>query len=190
MDFEMLRQTCINCKKCRLCETRTNVVFGEGNPNAEVLFIGEAPGKNEDEQAKPFVGRSGKLLDQFLSAVHLSRETNIFITNTVKCRPPENRDPQPDERETCLPYLQEQFRIMQPKIVVCLGRIAAQRIIRPDFSVMKEHGQWTEKNGAFFTATLHPAALLRAPSNKPLAFADFVAIREKIEQVCTHTYSD
>lgn len=188
MEFEQLKQVCLSCQKCDLCQTRTHVVFGAGNPEAEVMFVGEGPGRNEDEQGLPFVGRSGQLLDQYLSAVNLSREKNIFITNIVKCRPPENRDPLPGEWDACMPYLREQFRIMRPKIVVCLGRIAAQRIIRPDFSVMKEHGQFTEKGGAFFTATLHPAALLRNPNNKPLAFADFVALREKIQEVCTHTY--
>ena len=188
MDFEQLKQTCLVCEKCDLCCTRTHVVFGTGNPNAEVLFIGEAPGRNEDEQGLPFVGRSGQLLDQYLKAIHLDREKNVFITNIVKCRPPENRDPLPNEWDACIPYLREQFRLIKPKIVVCLGRIAAQRIIRPDYSVMKEHGQWVEKNGVYFTATLHPAGLLRSPGNKPLSFADYVAIREKIEAVCTHTY--
>ena len=141
MDFEQLKQTCLVCEKCDLCCTRTHVVFGTGNPNAEVLFIGEAPGRNEDEQGLPFVGRSGQLLDQYLKAIHLDREKNVFITNIVKCRPPENRDPLPNEWDACIPYLREQFRLIKPKIVVCLGRIAAQRIIRPDYSVMKEHGQ-------------------------------------------------
>ena len=163
-------------------------MFGEGIPTAEVMFIGEGPGQNEDEQGRPFVGRSGQLLDQYLQAIHLSREKNIFITNIVKCRPPENRDPLPAEWDACIPYLREQFRIIRPKIIVCLGRIAAQRLIRPDFSVMKEHGQWELKNGTWFTATLHPAALLRNPRNKPLAFEDYISIRTKIEQVCTRTY--
>ena len=188
MEFEQLKQTCLACQKCGLCETRTNVVFGMGNPQAEVLVIGEAPGRSEDEQGLPFVGRSGQLLDQYLRAIHLSRDKNVFITNIVKCRPPENRDPLPNEWDACIPYLREQFRVIRPKIVLCLGRIAAQRLIRPDFSVTREHGQWVEKDGVFFTATLHPAALLRNPSNKPLSYADFVAVREKIEQICTHTY--
>lgn len=188
MDFDTLRQMCLTCQKCDLCKTRKHVVFGAGSPSAEVMLIGEGPGKNEDEQGLPFVGRSGQLLDQYLAAIHLSRETNVFIANIVKCRPPENRDPLPSEWDACMPYLREQFRLIRPKIVVCLGRIAAQRIIRPDFSVMQEHGRWEEKSGTFFTATLHPAALLRNPNNKPLAFADFVAIREKIEEICTHTY--
>lgn len=188
MDFEALKQECLVCRRCGLCETRTNVVFGMGSPTAEVMFIGEGPGRNEDEQGLPFVGRSGKLLDQYLEAIDLSRNRNVFIGNIVKCRPPENRDPLPEEWDACLPWLREQFKLIRPKIVVCLGRIAAQRLIRPDFSVTKEHGQFEEKNGVLFTATLHPAALLRNPTQKPLAFADYVALREKIHEVCDHTY--
>lgn len=188
MEFEALKQECISCQKCGLCETRTNVVFGTGSRHAEVMFIGEGPGQNEDEQGLPFVGRSGKLLDQYLEAIDLSRDKNIFIANIVKCRPPQNRDPLPEEWAACLPWLHEQFRIIQPKIVICLGRIAAQRMIRADFAIMKEHGQFFEKDGVFYMATLHPAALLRNPNNKPLAFEDFVALREKIHEVCTHTY--
>ena len=188
MEFEQLKQACLACDKCGLCQTRTHVVFGMGNPQAEVMIVGEAPGRSEDEQGLPFVGRSGQLLDQYLRAIHLSREKNVFITNIVKCRPPENSDPLPSEWDACIPYLREQFQLIRPKIVLCLGRIAAQRLIRPDFSVMREHGQWVEKSGVLFTATLHPAALLRSPSNKPLSYADFVAVREKIEEICTHTY--
>lgn len=188
MDFETLKQECLACRKCGLCETRHNVVFGMGSPTAEVMFIGEGPGQNEDEQGLPFVGRSGKLLDQYLEAVDLSRDKNVFIANIVKCRPPQNRDPLPEEWEACLPWLREQFRLIRPKIVVCLGRIAAQRLIRPDFSVTKEHGQFIEKNGVLFMATLHPAALLRNPKQKPMAFGDFVALREMIGKVCDHTY--
>lgn len=125
MDFETLKQTCLHCEKCDLCKTRTNVVFGTGVPDAEVMLVGEGPGQNEDEQGLPFVGRSGQLLDKYLFSIDLSRETNIFITNIVKCRPPENRDPLPSEREACLSYLREQFKLMHPKIVVCLGRISA-----------------------------------------------------------------
>ena len=125
MDFETLKQECLACRRCGLCETRQNVVFGQGVPNAEVMFIGEGPGANEDEQGLPFVGRSGKLLDSYLEAVGLSRDKNIFIANIVKCRPPQNRDPLPEESAACMPWLREQFRILRPKIVVCLGRISA-----------------------------------------------------------------
>ena len=115
MDFEQLRQACTACEKCGLCDTRQHVVFGMGNPEAEVMFIGEGPGQNEDEQGLPFVGRSGKLLDQYLEAVDLYRDKNIFITNIVKCRPPQNRDPLPEEWDACLPWLREQFRIIRPR---------------------------------------------------------------------------
>ena len=188
MDFETLKAECGNCTRCGLSQTRTNVVFGMGNPRAEVMFIGEGPGQKEDEEGLPFVGRSGKLLDQFLEAVDLDRNKNIFIANIVKCRPPQNRDPLPEEWDACLPWLREQFKIIRPKIIVCLGRIAAQRMIRPDFSVTKEHGQFIEKNGVLFMGTLHPAALLRNPRQKPMAFEDFVALRSKIEEICDHTY--
>lgn len=189
MEFEQLKQVCLTCRKCGLCETRTNVVFGMGNPQAEVMVIGEAPGRSEDEQGLPFVGRSGQLLDQYLRAIHLSRDKNVFITNIVKCRPPENRDPLPNEWDACIPYLREQFRMIRPKIVLCLGRIAAQRLIRPDFSVMREHGQWVEKDGVYYTAIYHPAALLRDPTKKPDTFADLRSIRAKIREICPEAYS-
>lgn len=187
-NWEELKQKCLVCNKCGLCATRKQVVFGMGNPKAEVLFVGEGPGANEDEQGLPFVGRSGKLLDVFLETIQLSRNENIFIANIVKCRPPQNRDPLPEEREACMPWLREQFWIIQPKIVVCLGRVAAQVMIRPDFAITKEHGQWTQKNGIWFMATLHPAALLRNPTQKPMAFEDYAALRDKIHEVCEHTY--
>ena len=185
--WEELRETCLKCQACQLRQTCTQVVFGVGDPNAEVLFIGEAPGANEDLQGEPFVGRGGKLLDDMLAMIGLDR-SRIYITNSVKCRPPQNRDPLPAESEACMPWLREQFRLLRPKIVVCLGRIAAQRMIRPDFSVTKEHGTFIEKNGILFMGTFHPAALLRQPQNKPEAFGDFVALRDKIGEVCVHTY--
>ena len=142
--------------------------------------MGEGPGQSEDEQGLPFVGRSGQLLDKYLFAIDLDRSKNCYIANIVKCRPPQNRDPLPTESEACMPWLREQFKLLQPKIVVCLGRIASQRMIRTDFSVTKEHGTFVQKNGVWFMGTFHPAALLRQAQNKPAAFADFVALREKI----------
>ena len=186
--MEQLREECLQCQKCPLAATRHHVVFGTGKTDAEVVFVGEGPGENEDLQGEPFVGRGGALLDKYLEAVALSRERNIYIANIVKCRPPQNRDPQPAESEACMPWLREQFRLLKPKIVVCLGRIAAQRMIRKDFSVTKEHGQLYEKGGILFMGTFHPAALLRSPQNKPAAFADFTALRDNIETVCKHTY--
>ena len=188
MDWESLRDTALHCTACKLCQGRNHVVFGVGNPKAEIMFIGEGPGQHEDEQGEPFVGRSGQLLDKYLFAIDLDRTKNCYIANIVKCRPPQNRDPQPAESEACMPWLREQFRLLKPKIVVCLGRIAAQRMIRKDFSVTKEHGQLYEKGGILFMGTFHPAALLRSPQNKPAAFADFTALRDNIETVCKHTY--
>ena len=188
MDLQALQQECLACRRCGLCETRHSVVFGQGAAHAEVMLVGEGPGANEDEQGLPFVGKSGQLLDHYLEAVDLSRDKNVYIANIVKCRPPQNRDPQPAESEACMPWLREQFRLLKPKIVVCLGRIAAQRMIRKDFSVTKEHGQLYEKGGILFMGTFHPAALLRSPQNKPAAFADFTALRDNIETVCKHTY--
>ena len=187
-NFDALRAECLNCRKCGLCETRHNVVFGVGNPNARVMFVGEGPGENEDLQGEPFVGRAGKLLDIMLDAVDLSRERNIYIANIVKCRPPKNRDPLPDEQEACIGWLRNQFAIMRPKIVVCLGRIAGMKIMDPNLKITRQHGQFVEKKGTLMMATLHPAALLRNPSQKPDAFNDYLLLRDKIMEVCPETY--
>ncbi len=183
-----LKKMCLECKKCRLCETRTNLVFGVGNENADVLFIGEGPGENEDLQGEPFVGRGGKLLDKMLNAVDLDRKKNIYIANMVKCRPPKNRDPLPDEQDACIGWLRNQVKIIRPKIIVCLGRVAATKIIKKDMKITKEHGIFFEKNGVVMMATLHPAALLRDPRKKPDAFEDFQKLRDKIKEICPHTY--
>lgn len=176
-----MESACLKCRECGLCEGRTNVVFGMGNRDAKVLFVGEGPGEQEDLQAKPFVGRSGQLLDKMLDAVDLDRNRNIYIGNIVKCRPPKNRDPLPEEQEKCVGWLRNQAALLRPRIVVCLGRIAAVKLIRPDYKIMREHGRFVEKNGVLMTATLHPAALLRNPQNKPAAFEDFLRLREKID---------
>ena len=187
-NFEELKADCLNCRKCGLCETRHNVVFGVGNPEAKVMFVGEGPGENEDLQGEPFVGRAGKLLDLMLDAVYLSRERNIYIANIVKCRPPKNRDPQPTEQEACIGWLRNQFAIMRPKIVVCLGRIAGMKIMDPNLKITRDHGKFIDKKGTLMMATLHPAALLRNPSQKPDAFNDFLLLRDKIMEVCPETY--
>lgn len=184
--WDELEAACRSCRECGLCETRTNLVFGMGRKDAEVLFIGEGPGEQEDLQGKPFVGRSGQLLDKMLLAIGLDR-TMIYIANIVKCRPPKNRDPQPEEQEKCIGWLRNQVKIMSPKIIVCLGRISGMRIIKPDLRITREHGQWTERGGIYMMATLHPAALLRNPTQKPEAFNDYLALREKIREVCEHT---
>lgn len=188
--WDSLRAECLACRRCALADTRTNVVFGVGNPNAEVLFVGEGPGENEDLQGEPFVGRGGKLLDEMLSLIDLSRDKNIYIANIVKCRPPHNRDPLNTEQDACIGYLKRQIDLIQPKILVCLGRISALRFIREDYKITKEHGQWTQKDGLWLTAIYHPAALLRDPSKKPDTFVDLKSIQAKIREVCGHTYDD
>ncbi|MBO4894454.1 MAG: uracil-DNA glycosylase [Clostridia bacterium] len=186
--YEQLKSECEKCEKCSLCKTRTNLVFGIGVTDAEVMFVGEGPGENEDLQGEPFVGRGGQLLDKFLAAVDLDRKKNIYIANMVKCRPPQNRDPKPEEQEACIGWLREQTRIIKPKIIVCLGRISAQKLISADFRVTQQHGQFIEKGGILFMGTFHPAALLRDPNRKPDALEDFLALRDKINEICTHTY--
>lgn len=181
--WKELQENCLACRKCGLCETRHNVVFGVGNPEAKVLFVGEGPGENEDLQGEPFVGRGGQLLDKMLAAVDLDRRTNVYIANIVKCRPPQNRDPLPEEQEACIGWLRNQFALIRPKIIVCLGRIAAMKMIKPDIKITKEHGIFVEKNGVLMMPTLHPAALLRNPAQKPAAFEDFLKLREKIDEL-------
>ena len=187
-NWDELKAACEQCEKCELCKTRHNVVVGVGNKNAEVMFIGEGPGENEDLQGEPFVGRGGKLLDKMLTAVDLDRNKNIYIANIVKCRPPKNRDPKPEEQEMCIEWLKAQVKMITPKIIVCLGRIAAGRIIKSDIKITREHGLWFEKGGIQMMAMLHPAAVLRDPRKKPEAFDDFLKLRDKINEICTHTY--
>ena len=187
MTWETLESTCKECKKCALCETRTNVVFGTGQMNAEVMLIGEGPGENEDLQGEPFVGRAGQLLDDMLKIIGLDRKKNVYIANIVKCRPPKNRDPQNSEQEACIDWLRAQYALIRPKIVVCLGRIAAGALIKDDFKITREHGIWFEKDGVQFMAIYHPAALLRDPRRRPETFEDLKKLEKMIRDICTHT---
>ena len=182
LDWTELEKTCYHCTKCGLCETRNNVVFGVGPRNADVMFIGEGPGEQEDLKGEPFVGAAGMLLDDMLSIIDLSRE-NCYIANIVKCRPPRNRDPLETEQDACIYYLRNQVALVKPKIIVCLGRIAAKRLIREDYRITREHGQWVEKNGIWMTAIYHPSALLRDPTKRPETFDDLLSLREKIKEV-------
>lgn len=177
--MQELKEKCADCRRCKLCEERTRVVFGVGDEHSRLLFIGEGPGENEDLQGEPFVGRAGKLLDKLLITIGLDRST-VYIANIVKCRPPQNRDPLPEEQEACIPYLREQVRLIQPKLIVCLGRIAAQRIISPDFKVTRQHGQWIERKGVYLMGTFHPAAILRNQSQMPAALSDFISIQQML----------
>ena len=178
--LEEIKLECQQCRKCELCKTRTNIVFGTGNENARLMFIGEAPGQKEDESGIPFVGAAGKLLNKYLDAVGISRD-DVYIANILKCRPPKNRDPLPAEEDMCIDYLRDQVLAIRPKVIVCLGRISAMRIIKPDFKITAEHGKWFDKNGYSVCAVYHPAALLRDPRKKDEMLADMMAIKERID---------
>ena len=177
-----LEGRCRACMNCPLGKTRTNLVFGVGSREADLMFVGEAPGQAEDEQGIPFVGAAGKLLDRYLYAVGISRES-VYIANILKCRPPHNRDPLPEEEDACIGYLREQVRLIQPKIIVCLGRISAMRLIKPDYRITREHGQFVRKGGVLMTAVYHPAALLRDGSKKEDTLLDFERIKEQLDQL-------
>lgn len=182
MEWELLKKECARCVRCGLCQTRHNVVFGVGDESADVMFVGEGPGEQEDLRGEPFVGAAGQLLDDMLSIIDLDRNTNCYIANIVKCRPPQNRDPLETEQDACIGYLRSQVALVKPKIIVCLGRIAAKRLIREDYRITREHGQWTQKNGVWMTAIYHPSALLRDVSKRPETFDDLLSLREKIKE--------
>lgn len=180
--WDELRNICLQCKNCPLHSTRHNVVFGVGRENADIMFIGEGPGEQEDLQGEPFVGAAGKLLDDMLSIIDVNR-TNCYIANIVKCRPPMNRDPKDEEQDACIAYLQEQIRLVKPSVIVCLGRIAAKRILDPEYRITKDHGKWLCRDGIWMTAIYHPSALLRDPSKRPETFDDLLSIRQKLREV-------
>ncbi len=182
MELSELKQLCDKCQRCQLWQTRTNVVFGDGDPSADIMFVGEAPGENEDKTGIPFVGRAGQLFDKYLLAVGLKR-SDVYIANTIKCRPPKNRDPNPEEQAACLEYLREQTRIIDPKIIVCLGRISAYRIISPDFKITRDHGVFYERKGKILVAVYHPSALLRDPKKKDDMMADMLKIKAKADEL-------
>ena len=188
MTWEELERAAAACTRCPLYETRTNPVFGVGVRDAGVMFVGEGPGENEDLQGEPFVGRGGQLLDIMLKIIDLDRHKNIYIANIVKCRPPRNRDPLNTEQEACIGWLRAQMELIRPKIVVCLGRIAAQVLIKPDFKISREHGQFFDVGGVQYTALYHPAALLRDPRKKPDTFVDLKNLQEKIRELSPETY--
>ena len=178
MDLETLEKMCSQCTACSLSAARTHCVFGAGDPRADILFVGEAPGEQEDLLGKPFVGRAGQLLDKFLAAVDIPRE-EVYISNILKCRPPKNRDPLPEEESACIGFLREQVKLIQPKMIVCLGRISAMKLIRPDFKMTKQHGEWVKKGNYLMTAVYHPAYLLRDPRKKEDMLVDMRRIAQK-----------
>lgn len=183
MEWKELQSQCMACTRCGLCQTRHHVVFGVGNPDADVMFIGEGPGEQEDLRGEPFVGPAGTLLDDMLSIIDLDRKTNCYIANIVKCRPPHNRDPEEAEQEACIGYLRSQIALVNPKIIVCLGRIAAKQLIDRDFRITRQHGQWIQKDGIWMMAIYHPSALLRDVGKRPETFDDLMSLREKIRQL-------
>ena len=185
--WESLKRDCAGCRCCSLGETRHKLVFGVGNAQAEVMLVGEGPGEQEDLQGVPFVGPAGKLLDDMLEMIDLDRQ-KVYIANIVKCRPPRNRDPLNVEQEACRPWLDRQIALVNPKIIVCLGRIAAMALIREDFRITREHGQWFDRDGRRLMATYHPSALLRDVDKRPEAFMDLRALRKEIKAVCSRTY--
>lgn len=182
LDWESLADQCNSCYKCGLCHTRTNVVFGVGKKTADIVFVGEGPGEYEDLQGEPFVGAAGKLLDDMLSIIDVDR-TNCYICNIVKCRPPQNRDPSDEEQNACFDYLINQLKLLEPKIIVCLGRVAAKRLIYPEYRITREHGTWFCRDGVWLTSLFHPSALLRDPSKRPETFDDLLSIRKKLKEV-------
>ncbi len=185
--WEQLKADCAGCALCPLGDTRHNLVFGVGNEHAEVMLIGEGPGEQEDLQGVPFVGPAGQLLDKMLAMINLDR-SHVYIANMVKCRPPKNRDPQEAEQTACRVWLDRQIALADPKIVVCLGRIAAQALIKPDFRITREHGTWFDIDSRRYMAMYHPSALLRDPSKRPEAFMDLRELRREIRSICERTY--
>ena len=178
-----LKATCASCVRCGLCETRHHVVFGVGNESSDIMFVGEGPGEQEDLKGEPFVGPAGKLLDDMLSIIDLDRKENCYICNIVKCRPPRNRDPLETEQDACIEYLRWQVALVKPKIIVCLGRIAAKRLIDGDYRITRQHGQWVKKEDIWMTAIYHPSALLRDVRKRPETFDDLLSIRAKLKEV-------
>lgn len=178
--MDELYDTCRGCLSCPLGKTRTNLVFGTGDIHADLMFVGEAPGEQEDLTGIPFVGAAGKLFDRYLLAVGIPRDS-VYIANILKCRPPRNRDPLPEEQDACMGYLREQVRLIQPKIIVCLGRISAMRLIRPDYKITREHGRMVKKGNFLLTAVYHPSALLRDPSKKEDMLLDMEAIKKQLD---------
>ena len=181
LNWDELKKSCYQCTKCGLCKSRTNVVFGVGPEDADIMFVGEGPGEQEDLQGVPFVGPAGKLLDDMLRIIDLDRNS-CYIANIVKCRPPNNRDPEPGEQDACFDYLDNQIKLLRPRVIVCLGRVAAKRLIDDHFRITEHHGVWYCKNGIWITAIYHPSALLRDPSKRPDTFSDLLSVRDKLKE--------
>lgn len=182
-DFRMMAAEVGACARCPLHEKRSNAVFGTGNPFAELMVIGEGPGEEEDKQGLPFVGKSGQLLDKILAAAGFSRQENVYIANIVKCRPPENREPTPEERATCVPFLHLQIELIQPSIIILLGSTALKGLIDPDGKISQVRGKWMEWNDIQVMPTFHPSALLRNPELKKDVWDDMKLVVQKYREM-------
>ena len=180
--WEELEKSIENCKKCKLCTGRQNIVFGTGNKNADIMLIGEGPGADEDRIGEPFVGRAGKLMNMALDMLEIKRE-ELYIANVVKCRPPGNRNPEEDEAMACLDYLRNQVILVKPKIIVLLGSIALKNILGKEYGITASRGKWLEKKGIWYMPTWHPAALLRDDTKKIDFIKDFQKVLEKFEEI-------
>ena len=178
-NWEELEQSIVGCKKCKLCNNRTNIVFGQGNRNADVMFIGEGPGADEDLQGLPFVGKAGKLMNMAFEGLGIDR-SDVYIANIVKCRPPKNRVPEQDEAQACLNYLRNQVILVKPRIIVLLGSTALKNILDNGLSITASRGKWIEKKGIYYMPTWHPAALLRDENKKIEFWMDLKAVAEKM----------
>ena len=180
--WEELEKSIENCKKCKLCTGRQNIVFGTGNKNADIMLIGEGPGADEDRLGEPFVGRAGKLMNMAFDMLEIKRE-ELYIANVVKCRPPGNRNPEEDEAMACLDYLRNQVILVKPKIIVLLGSIAIKNILGKEYGITASRGKWLEKKGIWYMSTWHPAALLRDDTKKIDFIKDFQKVLEKFEEI-------
>src|SRR5436190_16180385 len=174
-----LERVALACEKCRLAKTRTQVVYGVGNPKADLMFIGEAPGRDEDIQGQPFVGRAGQLLTDIIKAMKLTRD-DVYIANVIMCRPPENRNPEPDELESCRPWIRRQIEIIQPKVIVTLGRFALQSLTEKGYAISSVRGQWLDYDGIRVMPTYHPAYLLRNPAAQKEAWSDMKKVMAEL----------
>jgi DNA polymerase len=180
-DLPALERYLSGCPRCKLAGSRTNIVFGQGNPNADLVFVGEAPGREEDEQGLAFVGRAGQLLTKIIEAIGMKRG-DVWICNVLKCRPPENRNPQPDEVAACRPFLDEQIRLIRPRVIVTLGTFAAQALLETDEPIGRLRGRWTTRGGVRIMPTFHPAFLLRSPERKKDVWEDMKRVRDYLQE--------
>ena len=180
--WEELEESIKGCSKCKLCAGRNNIVFGVGNKNADIMFIGEGPGADEDIQGEPFVGKAGQLMDKAFEALEIKRDA-VYIANIVKCRPPQNRNPEPDETKVCMDYLRNQVLLIKPKIIVLLGSVALKNILGEEYGITNSRGKWIDKKGIWYMPTFHPAALLRDESKKIDFWRDLKLVKEKIKEL-------